>query len=748
MPIQFNEEIKLFKLDTSATTYMMGITEEGYLGHIYYGAAVKDPCGTQCLRTREHPFSPSVLPSEKAAFLDTFPMEYPAGGLGGYRETALELTNEAGQRGCELFFKDYSIERGKPALDGLPSSFAGGSADDAVMTLRIIMEDPVLQVTAELRYSVFEKEDIITRSAVIRNNGQQVRTIRKAYSACLDMDNEDLELITLTGGWARERHIERMRIRHGRTGVGSARGCSSHQEHPFIALVTPETTQRNGKVYAMHFVYSGNFKAQAELTQWDNVRMTMGIDPETFSWVLEPGESFTVPECVLTFSGQGLGRMTRNLHDFYRRHMIRSPWLHRKRPVLINNWEATYFNFDTDKLLSIAGNAKACGIEMLVMDDGWFGHRNLDDSSLGDWYVNENKIKGGLSYLAEQIHAIGLQFGIWFEPEAISPDSDLYRAHPDWALQVDGRAGTLSRGQYVLDFSRREVRDRIYEMLAGILRSARIDYVKWDMNRSLSDVGNLTLPPERQGEIFHRYVLGVYEMQDRLLTDFPDLLLENCSGGGGRFDPGMLFYSPQIWCSDDMDSIERLRIQEGTAIAYPLSAMGAHVCSAPNHTTGRILPFETRGHVALSGTFGYELDITNIPAADRAMIPEQIRQYHQFHDLIAEGDYYRIHSWSDEQPYDCWGAVAKDRSEALFTYVQVLAQPNRHSRKVLLDGLDPEGIYTLKTYGAGQFDHRTGGTLPHTEDGIYRGDELMNIGLLAESISGDYKSRLWHLVRS
>ena len=544
-----------------------------------------------------------------------------------------------------------------------------------------------------------------------------------------------------------ERHPERQKVRHGRISVGSTRGYTSHQEHPFIALVTPETTQTTGKVYAMHFVYSGNFRAQAELSQWDSVRMTMGIDPETFSWVLEPGESFTVPECVLTFSGCGLGRMSRNLHDFYRRHLIRSPWLHRERPILVNNWEATYFNFDTDKLLSIAKKAKECGIEMLVMDDGWFGHRNNDDSSLGDWYVNEEKIKGGLAYLSEEVHKIGLKFGIWFEPEAISPDSDLFRAHPDWAFQVKDRIGTLSRCQYVLDYTRKEVRDTVYGMISGILKSARIDYVKWDMNRSISDMGNLVLPPERQQELGHRYVLGVYEMQERLLTDFPGLLLENCAGGGGRFDPGMLYYSPQIWCSDDMDSIERLRIQEGTEMAYPLSVMGAHVCSAPNHTTGRVLPFETRGHVALSGTFGYELDITHLSGEDLAMIPQQTAMYHRFHTLIAEGDYYRIHSWTDAQPYDCWGSVAKDASEALFTYVQVLTEPNAHSRRIRFDGLDPDGIYELQVYGSDKTDYRTGEIVPHIEIGTYYGDELMQAGILADIVPGDYRSRLWHLVR-
>ena len=747
MSVQYNEEKKIFRLDTVRTTYLMGLTPEGYLGHIYYGRKVSGFGGDYMLRTKEHPYSPASLPAEKAAFLDTLPMEYPAGGAGGYRESALEIVNAYGQTGCELFFDSFTIEEGKPALKGLPSSFAGQAKEGEVVTLTVILKDPVLGVYVRLLYSVFEKEDVITRSAVILNRSGESVTVRKAYSASLDMDNDDFELVTLTGGWARERHMERAGIRHGRTYVGSSRGYTSHQEHPFIALVTPDTTRKTGDVYAMHFVYSGNFRAQAEHSQWDNVRMSMGINPDGFAWLLEPGEEFTAPECVLTYSGEGLGRMSRNLHDFYRGHLIRSPYLHRERPILINNWEATYFRFDTEKLLAIARQAKECGIEMLVMDDGWFGHRNWDDSSLGDWYVNEEKIRGGLPYLVSKVHEIGLKFGIWFEPEAVSPDSDLFRAHPDWALQLRDRTGTLSRSQYVLDYSRQEVRDAVYDMVAGILRSAPIDYVKWDMNRSLSDVGNTVLPADRQQEISHRYVLGVYELQERLNRDFPELLLENCAGGGGRFDPGMLYYSPQIWCSDDMDSIERLRIQEGTELAYPLSTMGAHVCSSPNHTTGRELPFETRGHIALSGTFGYELDITKLSEEEKAQIRSQTQDYHKYHSLIAEGDYYRIHSWSDGQPYDCWGSVAKDKGEALFTYVQVLAEPNRHSRRIRLDGLDPEAVYELKTYGSQIMAPFTGEIVTHIADGEHTGEELMYIGILAESIPGDYRSRLWHIVK-
>ncbi len=728
MAIIFDESRRLFKLDTADTTYMIGVTEDGYVGHVYYGRRLGRPGGEYLLRTKERPFTPSVLAREKEAFLSSFPFEYPAQWTGDLREGALDVMNEEGQCGCELFYKNYEITEGKPRLEGLPASFAGdGEMAEGVSTLRLTLTDPVLEIEADLYYSVFEKEDVITRSVTIRNSGSKTRILQKVYSASIDMDAGHYELLTLTGGWARERRILRRPVGIGKQSVGSVAGKSSHQENPFIALVTPQTGQDTGEVYAMNFVYSGNFTAQVQVSQFDSLRMCMGINAENFSWTLESGDHFTAPEAVMTYSAQGLGKMTRSLHDFYRSHLIRSPYLHKERPILINNWEATYFNFDTDKILSIARRAKESGIEMLVLDDGWFGKRDSDTSSLGDWYVNENKLKGGIAALSDEIHRIGLKFGLWFEPEMISPDSDLYRAHPDWALQLKGRTASMSRQQYVLDLSRQEVRDYAYECVAKILREARIDYVKWDMNRELTDIGSAALPASRQQEVFHRYMLGVYEMQERLVTEFPDLLLENCSGGGARFDPGMLYYSPQIWCSDDMDPIERLRIQEGTALVYPLSCMGAHVCCAPNHTTGRSIPFETRGHVALSGTFGYELDITQIPEEDLKMIPGQIAEYHRYHSLIAEGDYYRVHSWSSEEPWDVWGSVSKDRREALFTFVQVLVRPNVRSRRILIPGLEADTVFRLEG-----------------SEEEYTGEELAKCGILIPEVWGDARTRLLH----
>lgn len=726
MPVIYEEAKRIFRLDTEKSTYLIGLSPEGYVGHIYYGDRLHGEVSNYLLRMQEMPYTPSVNQRDKQMFLDAYPTEYPTGGVGDYRESCLNVRAEHGSMGCELHYVSHEIYQGKRPIPGLPASFG---TEDEVESLEITCEDSVIGLRAVLCYSAFVHENVITRSVRIENIGEQRLKLEKVYSACLDMDNQDFEMITLTGSWARERRIQRRALMYGKQSVSSQRGESSHQEHPFLALVTPETTQQQGKVYGMHFVYSGNFLAQAEVAQFGMVRAVMGIHSEEFCWNLEPQERFFAPEAVLVYSGEGLGAMTRSLHDFYRNHMIRSKYCHRKRPILINNWEATYFDFDTEKLLAIAREAKKDGIEMLVMDDGWFGERNLDNCSLGDWTVNTKKIQGGLKYLVDEVNKIGLAFGIWMEPEMISPDSDLYRAHPDWALQIPNREATQSRCQYVLDLSRPEIVDYVYGCISGILRSANIQYVKWDMNRQLTDMGSCAWDAEHQQELFHRYVLGVYELQERLVTEFPDLLLENCSGGGARFDPGMLYYSPQIWCSDDADAIERLAIQEGTALIYPLSTMGAHVSDCPNHTVGRVTPFETRGHVALAGTFGYELDITKIAPEDRAMIPEQTRMYHRYHELVREGDYYRIASYRENHLYDCWAVAAKDGSEVLITYVQVLNTPNAHSRLLRLQGFDPEKTYRLEG----------------TED-CYTGEMLMKAGFLVEAMPGDFRSRLYSFV--
>ena len=726
MAAVFLEEEKIFKLDTRNTTYVIAVVDdEQFLGHVYYGKKLKEVHLDGLLRIHENPFVPSRNNRDRVSFLDSFPMEYPAHGLGDYRESCINIRTEKGNVGLALSYVSHKITEGKDGLEGLPASF--GKAGECE-TLKILCEDKVTGLQVILQYGIFDEADVITRSVKVVNTGKEDLYLTKVYSACLDMDNKDFEAISLHGSWARERQIETVPVSHGKYSVESIRGESSHQDHPFLALKTKNADQENGEVYAMHFVYSGNFKAQVQSDQFDQVRMTMGIHPEDFTWKLKEGESFQAPETVLVYSAQGLGQMTRIFHDFYRNHLIRSEYKNQKRPILINNWEATYFDFDTDKLIAIAKQASALGIEMLVMDDGWFGNRCDDNRALGDWFVNEEKLKGGLEYLVDEVNKLGMKFGIWFEPEMISPDSDLYRAHPDYAIAIPGREPSLCRNQYVLDLTRKEVRDYAYECVAKILRSANIEYVKWDMNRQLSDIGSLELPADQMGELYHRYILAVYEMQERMMTEFPHLLLENCSGGGARFDPGMLYYSPQIWCSDDTDAIERLKIQEGTALIYPLSTMGAHVSDCPNHTVGRVTPFETRGYVALAGTFGYELDVTKIPESDREQIPAQVAMYHKYNDLVREGDYYRIASYAENHYFDCYGVVSKDKKEALYTYVQVLNRPNYHSRRIYLKGLAAEKYYAIEG-----------------EDGTWSGEQLMNAGLLVQNPFGDFKGKLIHL---
>lgn len=765
MGIFFDEQTCSFKLDTKTSSYVISVVDdEGFVGHAYYGDKISDTDVRYLLRTDENPFVPSKNNRERGSFFDAFPTEYPGNNVGDYREGAISVRCEDNSRAVSLMYTGHRIYEGKPELKGLPATFAGygkygeggqgnsmregsvqGSSDDTgVYTLEIDVADACIGLAATLIYSVFPEQDVITRSVRLKNNSDKNIFVTKVMSASLDIPDEGYELLSLHGSWARERKIELRKIGCGKQSVGSIKGKSSHQEHPFIALVDNGLSQDRGHVYGFSFVYSGNFIAQAEKNQFDSIRVLMGIHPDNFEWKLEPGEEFQTPEVVMAYSASGLGTMTRNLHDLYREHLIRSPYKDKKRPILINNWEATYFNFDTDKLIAIAREAKKSGIEMLVMDDGWFGHRNDDSTSLGDWYVNEDKLKGGLKYLVDEVNKIGLKFGIWFEPEMISPESKLYAEHPDWAIAIPGREACRSRNQYVLDLSRPEVVDYCYEAVAGILRSANIEYVKWDMNREHTDLHSSYLPIDRQGELEHRYMLAVYELQERLMKEFPNLLLENCSGGGARFDAGMLYYSPQIWCSDDTDAIERLAIQEGTALIYPLSAIGAHVSDCPNHTVGRVTPFKTRGDVALCGTFGYELDITKIPQEDRDAIPGQIATCHKYNDLVRNGDYYRLASYQENNLYDCYMIVAKDKSEALLTYVQVLNRPNFKSRIVKLDGLAPDKEYRILYEGTGN-EGGTGDDNGENQAPVLHGDTLMSAGLKIPNMWGDFKSTLVYL---
>ena len=741
MGIIFCEKERLFKLDTPNTTYIIGlIAEEGFLGHAYYGSKIQDIQGASALmRIYEAPFTPDTNARDRLSFLDCFPTEYSAHGVGDYRESSIRVKTKNGHSAVLLTYVSHEIYKGKDKLEGLPATFG---AENEVTTLAITCEDKVIGLKAVLRYSVFEKVDAIARSVEVINAGEDVIVLNKVMSSCLDMDNRDFDMITMHGSWARERHMERKTLGHGKHSVASLRGEGGHQEHQFMALLEKTATQTYGDVYGFHLIYSGNFRMMAEVNQFNSVRVIGGIEPEDFSWVLKSGEAFQAPEMILVYSSTGLGGMSRAYHDLYRNHLIRSPYKDKKRPILINNWEATYFDFNEEKLLDIAKEASKLGIEMLVMDDGWFGNRYDDNRALGDWQVNEEKLKGGLKKLVDGVNALGMEFGIWFEPEMISPESKLYEEHPDWAIAIPGRTPGLARNQFVLDISRKEVRDYVLDMMFEVLHSANIKYVKWDMNRPLSDLGSACLGAENQGELYHRFVLGMYDMQERLLAEFPDLLLENCSGGGARFDPGMLYYSPQIWCSDDTDAIERLQIQEGTSLIYPLSTMGAHVSVCPNHTVGRNTPFETRGYVALAGTFGYELDITKLSDEDKAMVQKQTAMYHMFNDIVREGDYYRIASYRENHLYDCYQVVSKDKKRSLVFYVQVLNEANMKSRILRLQGLDDKLVYKVNELDMNVEDKAD---IVKATDKAFSGALLMQGGMVMERIWGDFRAKLVYL---
>lgn len=729
MGIYYNEKSKCFKLDAKDTSYIIAVAPCGYLAHVYFGKRVPDSDAVYLLRLDESPFTPLTNNRDRASYLDTLPMEYPTFGTGDYRDCALKITDENGCSTCDLEYVSHKIYSGKPRLTGLPATFAD---ENEAQTLEIECIDKAVGLKVTLLYTAFEDLNVITRSVKFKNCGDKPVTLAKALSACVEFDDCNFDMITLNGSWARERHVERAPLHHGKQLIDSMRGESSHQNNPFVALVSHNADEDIGEAYGFGFVYSGNFIAQAEVTQHKKTRFIMGINHADFSWLLESGEEFIAPEVVMVYSCGGIGKMSRTFHDLYRQHLIRGQYKDKRRPVLINNWEATYFDFNTEKLIGIADEASKLGIEMLVMDDGWFGHRDSDNSSLGDWFVYEKKINGGLKHLVDEVNKRGMKFGIWFEPEMVSPDSELFKAHPDWAIQVKGRPMTLCREQYVLDYSRKEVRDYVYSLMRNILDNANIEYIKWDMNRQITEAGSAALPKERQKELWHRYVLGVYDLMERLTTDYPYILLENCSGGGARFDAGMLYYSPQIWCSDDTDAIERLKIQYGTSLCYPCSAMGAHVSDCPNHTVGRNTPFETRGNVALVGTFGYELDVTRIPQQDRDMIPRQIENFNKYNSLVRTGDHYRIGNVFSDNTWDAWIFAAKDKSEALLEYVQVLGRPNEHSRRIKLKGLDENAYY----YEESAPDVKLSGAL------------LMNAGINIANLWGDYQSRLYHFIRA
>jgi alpha-galactosidase len=731
MAIQFIEARSLFLLQAGASTYAIKLSDQGIPLHLYWGPQLASPAeGIDVVRTMDRAFSPTLAGAPWGTSLDTLPQEFPTYGSSDFRQPALEVFQPAtGSRILALRYVSHTIAQGKPALDGLPATFAETPAEADTLTL--VLEDKLLNLRVELLYTAFAQHPVITRSVRIVNAGTASLELRRALSASLDLDasHASHKFIQLSGAWARERDTHVSALRPGVQSVESRRGTSSHQHSPFFALAECGAHEEHGEVRAFNLVYSGNFIAQAELDQYSTVRAQLGLNPFDFAWQLDAGASFQTPEAVLVFSAEGLGGMSRALHRFYRRHLLPVAWREKPRPILVNNWEATYFNFNADKLEAIATTGAELGVELFVLDDGWFGKRDDDRSSLGDWVVDRKKLPGGLTDLAQRINARGVEFGLWFEPEMISPDSDLYRAHPDWCIHVPHRPRSEGRQQLILDFSRAEVRDELYNHIAKVLRETPITYVKWDMNRHMTEIGSAALPPARQQETAHRFVLGLYEIMGRFVREFPHILFEGCSGGGGRFDPGILYYMPQIWTSDDSDAIARLRIQYGTSLAYPFSTMAAHVSAVPNHQVGRVTSFRTRGDVAFTGAFGYELDLAALPDDEKAEVRRQTAFYKQIRPLLLTGDLYRLKS-----PYDsvetAWMIVAADASEALVTHVTTLAEPNQPYRHLKLRGLDATKTYRVRI---------------NKTDTLVAGSVLLHSGLHVPHATADFQSFQWHL---
>lgn len=686
----------LFTIQTKNSSYQMKV-DHGFLLHTYYGPKVGDANMSYLARTIDRGFSgnPDGI-ADRGYSLDTQLLEYSAYGTGDFRNDCLRVLYGDGSQVTDLKYVSSEVKEGKYALQGLPAMYQG---EEQAETLEITLRDQWKNLEVVLYYGVFENLDIITRACKIVNKGEEKIKLLRAYSMGLDFDNKDMDFIHFYGRHAMERVMERTPLHHGMQSVGSRRGYSSHQHNPFVVLCKHDATEENGWCYGASLVYSGNFAAEAEVSQADSTRFTMGIHDAQFDYEVQPQDAFVTPEVMLTFSREGLGKLSRNYHKAIRYHICRGKYKTARRPVLINNWEATYFDFNTEKLLNIARDAKNVGIEMLVMDDGWFGKRNDDHSGLGDWFVNEKKLGGTLKELVDGVNEIGLKFGIWFEPEMISEDSDLYRAHPEWALHIPGRSVTRSRDQLVLDFSREDARTYVFDRMCEILESANIEYVKWDANRHLTDVWSANLPADRQGEVFHRYILGLYDFLEKITQKFPNVLFEGCSGGGGRFDAGMMYYHPQIWCSDDTDAVERLEIQYGTSFAYPVSTVGSHVSVCPNHQTGRSVSMKTRGVAAMSGTFGYELDITKMSEEDKEIVKEQIAAFKKYYDVIQNGDYYRLTDDGRKSAFVAWQFVSEDQKESLVNVVVLKTKANPMFHTVYVRGLKPDSLYEVEGTG-------------------------------------------------
>lgn len=706
---------KILHLRNDHVSYVIGLLEGGIPAHLYFGKRISGLNPAAILRHYDLPVDGSF--SMQGCALDHVPHEYPAFGLGDLREGAVSIRQQDGTRSVDLRVVSVETNDGKPGLPGLPATFG-----ENAKTLLLHMKDELIGLEATLSYTMFDDVAGVMRSVSFRNVSDSELVIERAYSLCLELPDSRYDLITLSGAWSREREMIRRPLTMGEQGVSSLKGATSLHNSNMLFLARPETTEAQGEAIGAALVYSGNFTAQVHVDSHRYSRVFLSLNDVDFQWTMAPGETFVTPEAVTVYSDAGLDGMSAQFHRVCAEHLVRGKYAKAPRPILLNNWEATYFGFNEEKLLKIARTAADVGVELFVLDDGWFGKRDDDTTSLGDWFVDTAKLPDGMKHLSDQVHAMGLKFGLWFEPEMISPVSKLYEAHPDWAIHIDGREPIQQRQQLTLDLSREDVQDYVYEAVAQHLRDDGIDYVKWDMNRNFSNIGSAKLSAGQQKELPHRYMLGLYRVLERLVNDFPEVLFESCSSGGGRFDMGMLHYMPQTWTSDNTDALCRCQIQYSTSLVFPPFAMGSHVSAVPNHQTGRITPIETRGNVAMSGCFGYELDLNTLSADELEKVRAQISRIKSLRTTLLYGDFHRLLS-----PYEgndtAWITVSRDKNEAVFMLTRALAKSFTYPPLVKLRGLAADKTYTVVETGES-----------------YTGDELMNLGLSVRLPWGDAAS--------
>jgi alpha-galactosidase len=737
MPVEWQNQSQQWHLYNDRLSVVLAVLESGSLGQLYLGPALAT--GSDYRHLARGPFQGySNRVGEPIRF------ELPTPDTGDYRLPALAVRHADGSEVLDLRYATHRISAGKPPITGLPTTYTEDAAE--ADTLEIDLVDSVSGLTATVRLTIFRDHPAIARSITVRNDGSTPVGITTLMSASLDVHDSGWELVSLHGAWARERHVVRAPLIPGRRVVESLRGASSLEQSPFFALVRPSTTEDAGEAIGLSLVYSGDFLADAQVDQFSSLRLRLGLNPASFQWTLDPGAEFTSPEAITVHATAGLGDMSETFHRLFRTRLARGEWRDRPRPVLLNNWEGTYFDFDEERLVAIATVARDLGAELFVLDDGWFGVRDSDDRSLGDWVVDTRKLPNGLTGLAQRITALGIGFGIWIEPEMVSANSDLFRAHPDWAIGVPGRPRTESRQQLVLDMGRAEVVDYLYDALEKVLGSSPISYIKWDMNRTMTETYGRGLPPGRQGEMRHRYILGLYDLYARLTARFPAVLFESCSSGGGRFDAGMLAYAPQAWTSDDTDAMERLRIQWGTSLAFPVSSMGAHVSAIPNHQVARMTPLATRAAVAFFGAFGYELDPVAMAPDERQAVAAQITWFKSHRETIQFGRFLRLRSPFEGDGNDtAWMCLSDDARHAVVGWYRELSRPVPGPRSIRLRGLDPGARYRVRVW-------------PDVEDTLVRrnalvrgGDELMSVGLFLDdgaresAMRGDFQARLFEL---